>query len=143
MSDISFQTILRGLDPLRLDAAEALAIAYKAGRRDEAACSRASLLGWRVAAGVLLAATLGLATMQLAGDGPDGLQQIAKSGLAQPEEAGITAPPMDESLRPLPGSYASLRSAVMSSEGIELGDFPGPGPGGPGEGRAMSPRDAL
>ena len=147
MNDQTFQTLLSRLEPAANDPAEALAISYAAGRRDEAAAAQGALLRWRVAAGVLLAATLGLSAMQMAGREPDRAPpQIAGRGQADPAEMHIDTPPIEKPLRPLPGSYASLRSAVMSSEGVELGTLPGPRPGGPGGGaggRPLTPRDAL
>ena len=146
MNDQTFQSMLSRLEPAANDPAQALAISYAAGRRDEAAAAQGTLVRWRVAAGLLLAATVGLSAMQMAGRGPDRAPpQVAGSGQADPAEMHIDAPPPEEPLRPLPGSYASLRSAVMSSDGIELGALPGPRPGGPGGAveRPISSRDAL
>ncbi len=144
MNDQTFQAMLSCLEPAANDPAEALAISYAAGRRDQAQSARGSLMRWRVAAGAFLAATVGLSAMQLAGEWPVAAPpQVVQGRQTETSGAGLDAPPMEESPRPLPGSYASMRSAVMSSDGVELGALPGPGPGGPGGGPAIGPRDAM
>jgi hypothetical protein len=154
MNDQTFQTLLSRLEPAANDPAEALAISYAAGRRDEAAAAQGALLRWRVAAGVLLAATLGLAVHSVGELGDQGAptQQRAEreSGalpVAPDVDRGVEANTDEpvEAMRPLPGSYAALRASVLSDGDVDLDKLPARvgGFGGVGGEGLMRWREAL
>ena len=145
MNDTDFQILLAGLRPAETDPAGAIAAAYQAGRRDEAAAAGKSVLRWRIAAGVLLAATLGLAAAQAVEEQrkPESAPAVAQSP-AEPAQITAGREPGPAALRPLPGSYASMRAAVMTiDDGLDR--LPGPPAGGPrgGDDRVMTGRGGL
>ena len=154
MEPDAFLDDLHALRPAEPDPSALVAAGYEAGRRDGAASAGVSVALWRIAAGVLLAATVGLAVHSVARfDGPGASQQQR----AQRDVGDVPVLPdvnwaMDagnqgavESAPPLPGSYAALRASVLWGGEVNLDKLPARvgGFGGAGEGGVMRWREAL
>jgi len=98
-------------------AGSASAAAYEAGRRDAHAASRRHLVVWRAAAGMLLAATLGLAVVGER-DRPTAPTR-ATVGADAPAE-----PPTPPDAALPPESLLALRQAVLAGGEVELDRLP-------------------
>lgn len=125
----SFESALRGLAPASADPSQAVAAAYEAGRRDGGASSASSLTRWRLAAGVLLSATIGLSVAHLTPGKPTPSQATKVAVEPAPTPAIPVAPgpyvAAIEAGPPRPESYVALRSAILGGEGqVDLDRLP-------------------
>lgn len=142
--DTGFHAVLCRLNPATADAAGSIAASYDAGRRDGAAAAARLTTRWQAAAGVLLAATLGLSAATFARKTATDLPAPVAVAPATIERKSTVAPASERwsvnepPLRPLPGSYAMLRSSIA---------FDGPHDprrsSGPGGERPMTARERL
>ncbi len=126
-----FETQLRDLSPAKPDVADALRAAYEAGVRDASSTTGR----WRLAAGVLLAATLGLAASAIIPVAPPA--RIANA----PVETETSLPVVAEQRRPAPAtahrvtaprpeSYAAIRQQWSATGELVLPTSNSPGAGG-------------
>ena len=120
MNDV--ENRLRRLTPPPPDAARLAAAAYEAGRRD----GRSPVTAWRVAAGLLLAATLGLAATRdrAPTTPPPRVVEVA------PPPPAVESPPV-EVRPPHPASYAALRGSVSADGTVDFA-LPPPRPSSSG-----------
>ena len=136
MTSDPLEAELAALAPADADPADALVAAYEAGRRDATAAAKPGIVRLRLAAGVLLAATLGLGAMQLTSEpadsrGPWSARPAPVEPAPAPSEIAEQAPRLPTEVLPQhPQSYAALRSAVFTDDGIDLDRLPPQSGGG-------------
>ncbi len=127
MTNEQLEAELTSLAPSPADPSEAVAAAYEAGRRDAEQAAKPAVYRLRIAAGVLLAATLGLGGAMVASDsggsrGPWSARPPIVEPVPVPEQPAEQAPRLPPRH---PQSYAAVRAAVFTADGdVDLDQLP-------------------